>query len=611
MQHEIRVAFKENTILKGTYTLLCVPKSIANIRCRMKIGQCLRKICQTNEKQLAQFPGGYWLLKFQESPPTDFTRKIRPSILIVYLLMVVTTTYSLFFHREGENAYWCLEGTRIIFTGADYEDGVKTVPAFRDVNTIETELWPWLEALPDRLGRKTAEGRVPSYALHNIPLGSVRIRQQRARRIPCSRKEITEALNMTCSELWPPKEKATITSIKNKWANRGTRGGRLPYEYSSEKEPIITGSLGRYEGDGYMVDYNLSTGDVQETYSQMKEDLSWLKENGWLDLHYTRSVVISFTVFNVHYDMWQSVDFLFEIPPNGGEIWKFANIIPFRPGLNETGAEMFFNKLDYLRIILSLFLLLIIRIEISHKVENQKAGIRYFTTLNGITDVGVFTCVWAVTIIRMIHFNPPGASDQTRQAIIETTDKFKSWTTIANLYNEIIILEGVLFFLTMCRILSFIRLGRHMYLYWHFLGRALHELAFLSILLVPAFCGFVMMTSNIFANYVQGYDNSGQTVMSLLSAVKGDFDLESLFRHDRLWTLIFCIAFFFFVPFLMMNTFVVIMIDAYYTIQLTEGGDPREYRWNRYQWMRWLFPNLVINNLPTWLSERMFSAKGE
>lgn len=399
---------------------------------------------------------------------------------------------------------------------------------------------------------------------------------------------------MTCSELFPPTETNPLTSIASNWTklpNVDGRGDRLPYKYYDDAEPVLAGALGRYEGNGYMIDYNLSSPYPETTYKTMLADLTWLNESGWLDMQYTRSVIVSFTVYNIHYDLWQSVDFLFEMPPNGGEMWQFANIIPFRPGLNETPAEIFIHKMDYVRIVLALLLLVIMQTEIAHKVKNQKAGVRLFS--------------------------PPGASQQTADAIMDTkvgydsSGQFRSWTATANMYNEVIILEGVLFFLTMWRMLSFIRLSRHIYLYWRFLGKAMGELAFLSILLVPAFCGFVMMTSNIFANYVRGYDNGAETVMTLLAAVKGDFDLELMFGHDRLWTVLFCTVFFFVIPFLLMNTFIVIMIDAYYTIQLTEGGDPREYRWDRYRWMRWCLPNLVINNLPSWLSDRMSPGKQE
>lgn len=383
------------------------------------------------------------------------------------------------------------------------------------------------------------------------------------------------------------------------------RGKRRPYEYFNDALPRIRGTFGSYDGSGYMMDFNLSPDrsviPPETVYAKFVSDLSLLKSNNWLTAE-TRAVIVSFTVFNFHFDLWQSVDFLFEAPPHGGQMWGFAQILPFRPNINETSTEDLVTKMDYIRLALALYLLIVMRDEVLHKIKNQTAGYQYFRSLNGCTDVGVVIIVFTLNILRPIYFN-----GETEQAVIDTKLAFKTWSSSSSLYGEVIVMEGLLFFLIMWRMLSFYRLNRQFYLYWRFLGRAFYEFRFIFVLLIPAFIGFVVMMNNIFGQFVPGFDNTNETLMSILQTTKGHLSLDKMFAHDRLWTVLFCLKFFFVVPFLMFNVFAAIMIDAYYTVHLTQGGDPAPYAWNRYRWMRWVFPDLIINNLPTWMTDKMTS----
>eukprot|EP00397_Hematodinium_sp_SG-2012_P011327 GEMP01011464.1.p1 GENE.GEMP01011464.1~~GEMP01011464.1.p1 ORF type:complete len:691 (+),score=138.16 GEMP01011464.1:183-2255(+) len=437
------------------------------------LSSVLNMISMNNEERLAQYPGGYWLLKIPEGKPSGHVVKIRFATVFVYLLMLTLTAVTISFHRQGPDSYWLLHGTRSIFAEQEIVNG-ETIPSVEDIHNFQ-DLWKWLDVLPQRLYRQSANGVDPQYVVHNRPLGWLRVCQQRAKSVACRRKKVGAKLNSRCFELHPPTDSTKIASLETAWAaasitmNAGGRGTRRPYEYfGDDTMSSIRGTFGVYDGSGYMMDFNLSPDPAvtppETVYANFVNDLALLKSSYWFTSE-TRSVIVSFTVYNLHYDMWQSVDFLFEAPQNGGEMWGFARILPFRPDINETQEEDLAAKGDYLRLALAFYLLLVMWNEVQHKIKNHKAGYLYVLSLNGFADVGVFVVVLLLNFQRRYFFN-----DVTEQAVKDTKREFKSWGSLATLYGEVIALEGVLFFLIMWRMLSFFRLNRQFYLYWRFLG---------------------------------------------------------------------------------------------------------------------------------------------
>ena len=105
-------------------------------------------------------------------------------------------------------------------------------------------------------------------------------------------------------------------------------------DYSSHTVPLV-GAFRTYDASGYVTDYDLFF-DYAVVRESVKTDFEVFKANNWLDTVKTQMMVISFTVYNLHYDMWCMVDLLIEFPHAGGVLVPSSKITPFRPNLFET-----------------------------------------------------------------------------------------------------------------------------------------------------------------------------------------------------------------------------------------------------------------------------------
>jgi len=174
---------------------------------------------------------------------------------------------------------------------------------------------------------------------------------------------------------------------------------------------------------------------------------------------------------------------------------------------------------------------------------------------------------------------------------------FVSLSDVAYQYEQLFIVEGLLFTFNMYRLLSLIRLNHTVFMLWHTIGDAIKAFTFMLFLFFPVVIGFTMMAHNIWGRFVSNFGSLSSTSLALLKFVKGDLDFTYLAAYDKFWSVGLFISFYFFITFILLNVFTMILVDAYYTVKLTAEFDPDEelVKWNAQRWKKWIVPQLCLN----------------
>lgn len=604
----------------------------------------IQKFGDNYASQLKKMGGVYFLLKLRDVKPSEHTAKIKLRDVLIYLVLLVIAWYVYTARRPAGASYWSaagiedflLRGTRINdnlgprpaiapCTLLDVFNGL-CVPAFNDVKTV-AHVMDWLNyTIPVIFWPSNSTSATkPSLSTYNSLLGYVNLRVQNTQ--PPSMNFCglnsdfvsTLGANVTTSGIAAscyaryisPDSQATdeFVNITKYWANLTestsgdpnaiVRGPSKPGTWKSaqknqddHKIGTIKGRLMNYDASGYSVCYRMTVSEPTAAAQEYKKDIQHFFEQGLFSAA-TRLIIISFTSYNFHYDLWTATDMLFEIPPSA-DVRASYYIRPFRPRIQETPEELGNTNIDYVGICICIYIFLFVGwLERQHKVRNHKAGFHYHISFTGITDLGLCTCLIISLVWRSLSFQ-----NTSTKLTLETTADFTfssgflSYSALAEAYNNIFIVDGMMMVFLMYRMFSFFRLNHTIYLLWHTLGKALKSLIFFTCMLVPAIAGFIIITNDIFGPYDENYTVMGSVAMQTYNIVVGRNSLDIL-NLDQTVTLVLSIGLYLFVTFFVLNIFATIVMDAYYVVQLTSFA-PSE-RWDRQKIASWVLPGIITS----------------
>lgn len=345
-----------------------------------------------------------------------------------------------------------------------------------------------------------------------------------------------------------------------------------------------------YSASGYMAEYNL---DVTDKIDEYQEDMYYLRNLGWIS-QLTRSVIISFSVYNFDYDRWVSCDIIFTVAPSGAVTARTV-LRPFLPKISETIDELTETYIDYARLVIIFYIGIFVGMsERHHKIQNHKAGCWYHISTNGICDIGAVACMFCAVVWRSAEFTG-GSTKEIMERVTDVNGDlgFFSFSRKSYAYGQIMCVEGLLMVFLMLRMMSFFRLNRTVYLLWHTLGNAMKAFFFLASLFVPTVLGFIIVAHTVYGPYLDDYSTVTKTVMQFYRLLEGDLAIQKLMELDVIWTTVLIIAFYIIVSFWLLNVFVSIVVDAYYVVQVTHGtpGD----KWSTSKKFRWVLPGIIVN----------------
>jgi len=606
-------------------------RSGASSRINVEGVDAIQKQGDGYSQHLKRMGGIFMLLKLRDMKPSEHSNKIKLRDVVLFTLLAVITFYTYVQRRDSGSEYWSLKGVErallneYIVPRAELVDGrlvaepkglALPVKPFLNI-TDNDHLWEWLiYALPEIFWTNSTN----SFTQYNALLGYLSIRVQNVKEPNpawefCPERGKSTITNFPDAKCFAPildeltEAVETDPRIKRYWNYVVTsetqntvpiRGPTQPWKWRSKtdnkekKMGNLWGLVQTYGPTGYSVDYRMKVPDHSTGRKTFRSDMFEFKRMDWIGAR-ARVVIVSFTTYNFEYDLWAAADFLFEIPPSG-IIQPVFSIRAFRPDISETKVENMNSYLDMVRLLIGLYILTAVGMaERKHKTKNHKGGYLYHTSLNGLMDLAIVVCLLASFLLKYVGGKKP--TNEWMTLLDSSSLGFVSLSDIAYQYEQLFIVEGLLFTFNMYRLLSLIRLNHTVFMLWHTIGDAIKAFTFMLFLFFPVVIGFTMMAHNIWGRFVSSFGSLSSTSLALLKFVKGDLDFTSLAAYDKFWSVGLFISFYFFITFILLNVFTMILVDAYYTVKLTAEFDPDDelVKWNAQRWKKWIVPQLCLN----------------
>jgi len=343
-----------------------------------------------------------------------------------------------------------------------------------------------------------------------------------------------------------------------------------------------------YDASGYIVDYNLvqkdNPIDIEKLRSAYIQDMQAFRQLGWIDKS-TRFLLLSFTAYNGNFDMWTSNNFMLEFPPNGIVLAKH-DVWPFKPNsweplLEFSEQELF--ELDLTRMCLVLYILYHVKCEVNYDSSKGRPWYTFFTSYYGLCDMLIVLTAFYAFLIRLLSFGMTPTID----AVTTSQDSYQAWHEISYVYNQIFIIDAAFFSLLCFRLVSFLRINRHVFVLWMAIYGTMQEFFYYAWVFVPIMSGFVLGAHCIYGSRFVYFSSYSWSVSSLIMLINGDLDYTVIYDNNLVWTLIFSVTFYLAVGLFLIHSFIAIIVDEYEGARISSGYDPADYNWREHEYGKW------------------------
>jgi hypothetical protein len=574
------------------------------------------------EDQLKGHYGLYVMLTMHEREDEHQKKhlsKLRLSKLLFYFFVLAIALFA-FSLRVGitGSQYWMSASVR----GA-LEDPPARECGFLDVQNNRT-LWCWLEnAVPNVLLDYDSQFRK-----FNDPIGRLRIVQERK----------------DSSDNWYPGDSVGVnrSNVSNTTAGsanlRGVDGvnqisrSQTPFVARAAPSRAISGTFRVYSDLKYLVEYPLlADTDFQDgtIAAEFKNDMAILKENFWID-QMTSAVLLEFVVFNGNYQVWATSRFLFEFLP-GTKIRPYSEINTFQPSLTyeidaATMAGTSVNavqrtdsyamdlnlsvSIDWLRLaVIVLTFGIVVHAERKHLRDLELPMKRYFLSFRFLVDLTIVGC----TISLVLQRNMPCEAKCESPYLASSLPSFTSTWDIGSLvtalrtaasddgysyvvdrsqqYRNMDVLDALIVSCLSYRCVSFLRINRRLYILWKAMTSALTIMATFAWIFVPYLLGFVFLAKVFYGASSLNFSTYTRTAGTLIAMLNGEFDVASVLRTNRIWTVVFSLFFTLTFIFFLLNVFTAIMIRTLNEARIQYGYrlDDGKYAWSWGDYRRYFF----------------------
>jgi len=563
-----------------------------------------------------QFPGLLQVLKVHDMGPSYHLEKITPPDICAVLALLTICLVLFIMQNPPGASFWLLSGMSATLLEPRYESELDSwTPSFRSIGRGGDAL-RWLnQSLAYALFDDTSDFR-----RFNSAPGFLRLRQQRVKSESCERTDMEPVV--AADGCYPAlvssatRETADISSVAGvpvqprcvlstgTQIDCGDPATFVDAKANSKDHRVssLQGRVQRYDASGYQTDVPIIVGDTDtsSTPADFTQHLTNLVDAKWVDVS-TRMLLAEFSAYNGNFDRWLSFQFLFELSPSHSAL-PTARIFPLRLHTAETYSENFIMFMDYLRLVLVLYVgLFMIPKGVRHKHRHKKAGYLHFLTVDGLVDTATVLLFFITFLSRLVVFQR--RSLKSKEVIKQMKESFQSWSEMGALYDSMNILEGLLVLCLLIRIVTFFRLARPVYLLWRVLGRAIPQYIYFAFVFLPVFMGFVFAAHAIWGPYLESFESFGRSFISLMMFLNGNLNLRPLHDVQQYWTAVFVLLFFVVVSLLLVNVFIAIMVDAQYTVRITDDGqEVSKYRWGVREWINWMFPTFIAGVMIDYLA---------
>jgi len=601
-------------------------------------------------EQLRGVPGLYNFMIQRDRNKIEHLSRIRLRFICFYVILAVLTLLIIDILRPPNTAYDNQSGPMLLMTQEQVD--LETMHMSPEQSSIETpeQVWDWLTYT---VSNKVLHPNSPLRNSNYLP-GWLRIRMQQVEPGSASICEPQDELPnwVTCTEhfyrkstqgtenieavqsCWevpnPDNTTSTTTTATGSTTTStigptttgpnttmsttttcqgvaGTVGRALypqPWQFLSAEdnreydEGYIRGRIQRYDGSGYDLDYNLQYSDKLALFHAYRQDIRHLQGEDWISAR-TRAVHVSFTSYNADYDSWNFYQFLFEMPPNS-LVLPSSEAHTYSPSIVEYHDELILLLFDIIRFVIVLYIVTLHAYwEMRFERRRGTSVFNYLLGPYGFCDFGIGITYLYIFIVRYIVLGPLFKS--TEDHLTDIAEQFTNVMGLADLYRSQVYLEGLVITFTAFRLLTFLRVNRHIYILCSAIQESILLYRIFLFILLPAWFGMVLWAQSLFGTLSSEFTAVESSALSLIMLANGDVPKDGIFEAQRPWTIVFAVFFYVLMWLIIINGWIAVVCDVYQNVRVASGYDPKIYRWKEYDFVTfclvWPFNQMYLKYL--------------
>mmetsp|Transcript_16532 Transcript_16532/g.52696 ORF Transcript_16532/g.52696 Transcript_16532/m.52696 type:complete len:866 (+) Transcript_16532:86-2683(+) len=449
------------------------------------------------------------------------------------------------------------------FDAPDAPDGTST---FEDMNTVQS-FYNWLDDVllvsvfqaQTYSGRQLVRSQQGLVRGSNQLVGGIRMRQYRVSNSSCDivpRFSELEALG--CYDWYSFDRRVTSQYGPGITVDGFTWFDAFPFDTFR-----IISSDSYYDRSGYAVELPNDSGKAAAM-------LANLRSNDWVD-RATRAVVITFNLLNVNYNLLSSATIVVEFSPAGGLI-KDAGFDIINLSMYDYGGS-FMVALALMDLVATLYALYAVY---AASVEGMLFGVKAFLgTLWNLLDLLICASLIALGVLRILY-----DTIMTTQ-LDPQVPHYVQVNHVVDMYNAIVVVSALVCLLATLNILKFFRGNIALSRIWQTIAVASGHLGAYFFIFTIVMLGFVLAGYFLFGSEVDKFSTVATAGEEVLFMLTGNVAYDTLREVDPVAAPIFFAGFVFLVFFVMVNFFLAILNDAYFTVNNAILPDGTSY-WFRF-----------------------------
>ena len=390
----------------------------------------------------------------------------------------------------------------------------------------------------------------------NRIMGYAIIRQIRARRHNCIVPDPMDELIDYCTGTQSLLSEETGNFCAN-WIYNESFPGACKWEefkYFSAAELGTFPSAGRlatYSGGGYIIRLNGPQPYILKRLTQ-------LQKNNWIDKN-TRAVILEFSVYNAHTNLFSINTIMAEFLDGGGLIskWRFDPIRLIKtPGFK--GAMTSFAEI--------LFAMAVTFFTLSELWLLRKEKCKYFESYWNLAEIMVLLisyCVIGLYVYRAM------LTKEALEVFVETKGNgYVRMDSAAFIDNFFLFTTGLLVFFSTLKLIKLLRFNKRMNVLSETMAICWNELKIFLIVFATIFFAFASLFLFMFSNTLEDFSNILPALQTCFKMMLGKFDFQAMQRANAFSPVLFFV-------FSVMNSMVLINIMLTIILQafaIVKGG---------------------------------------
>ncbi|XP_052262319.1 polycystic kidney disease protein 1-like 2 isoform X2 [Dreissena polymorpha] len=406
-------------------------------------------------------------------------------------------------------------------------------------------------------------GVIATQAAYRV--GPVRLRQQRVTPDVCKRACQVVRYVTRCRFDWFHGHDDT-GDYQEGWVARGNHSKNTTSPSSWVYHSFVDldgipylGELSVYNGGGYVTDLIGSPGHVTQITTQ-------LEHHNWIDQH-TRLLTVEFTVYNPNTNLFTNVQIAFELPSMGHVVTR-SQIFTFRlfPYHGGYGRVMMLCELAALGC-----MLYCIGLQVNQLRRNGRQHFqRFWNCFQFLTLLGSVACMVMYVVRHALTSITLGKLKQLQGQFYN----FQRLAVSDEMYQTLL---AFLIVASVVKLIHILRFNRRMSMLSNTLKLFTGELSMFSLVFAVVMVAFVSCGHFLFGAKVVGFRSFMKGCETMMCFMLGNIDFQSIVSSQHILGPAYIFVFFSFVLFILMNTFVTILNEAFTVVHKDVVSEKNEF----------------------------------